>query len=234
MMNKKMSSVEIIYQASSYRNLGHITNYECQTAFSSYRPFFNHDAYQRELLHARGSEITRLIHERATHRAFSGNTIQRQDLLYLLFNAYSLKNEIGSFTIPQAGGLMVMSLYVLENKKSHWQSHRYDPTNYTLIKNTDAPVKLESIFYTKSVSFESSSHCIIIASRLALFSQIYLTRAYKFACFQAGHIAQNLLLTAINRKIRGVTLGALIEDEIAKACSLDKEEYPLYAVVLGK
>lgn len=230
-MNKKMSSVEIIYLASSYRHLGHTTNYEVA---SCPRPIFNSDAYQKELsLHSNSSEITRLIHERETHRTFSGNTIQPKDLLYLLFNAYSLKTETGSFTVPQAGGLMVMSLYVLENKKSHWEFYQYDPINYTLIKKNDSPVKLESILYTKSVAFESASHCIIIASRLALFSKVYLTRAYKFACFQAGHIAQNLLLTAMTRKIKAVTLGALIEDEIANACRLDKDEYPLYAVVLG-
>lgn len=234
-MKSKLTAVEIMYHASSYAHLSHSTNYDCETAALHAGPYYNPNAYQINLAHyTQKNSMTSFIHARESARVFSGEMLSQLEILHLLFNGYSLKSFNGSFTVPQAGALAVMLLVVLENKQTHWESRRYDSINYTVIHSTQESIELASLFYTKSVDLRNASHCIIIASQLKLFSQIYLARAYKFACIQAGHIAQNIIVTATSKKIKTIPLGSLIEDQIIQACGLNADEFPLYAVLLGK
>jgi hypothetical protein len=233
MKKNKYSSAEVMSHLSSYAHLGHCTHYDRITYGDNWGFKFNELLYQTTLTAFLQDQLTMLIQKRVSSRTFSGESIAQKELQYLLFNSYSLKSAEGSFTIPQAGGLPVMSLYILENKLNYWQLCQYDPVTYNLSSDIDK-LHLEEIFYTKSTDFQAASHAVIIASQLNKFADVYLARAFKFACIQAGHIAQNIILTAINKKLRAITLGCLMEDEIIRLCHFKVGDFPLYGVLLGK
>lgn len=234
-MDKKISAAEAMYSICSYEFLGHTTNYDSSEATTFSRLEFNEQKYNNVLSKYQiNDQITDSIHNRKSVRRFSATPINEDEIIKILFNAYSLKDNNGSFTIPQAGGLGVMKLNVLTNKNHFWDIFFYNHLNYELIKlekNTD---NINKLFYTKSIDFSTASHCIIISCNLNAFSKVYLTRAFKFSCFQAGHIAQNIILVATLLGIKTIALGSLVEEEIKRSCYLDTDQNPLYAVILGK
>lgn len=235
MKDKKQSAAEIIYSACSYERLGHTTNYE----FEKISDFiadkeFNNSQYLEFIKTHSINTISHTIHKRKSDRSFSGATLSDNEILQILFNAYSLKNVEGSMTIPQAGGLNIMRLHVFLKETNYWKGYLYNHLSYQLEELNKTAEDLSKFFYTKSVDFKNAGACILISSNLSKFSKIYLSRAFKFSSFQAGHLAQNILLTATALELKSVPLGSLIESVIINVCDLKNEYFPLYAVVLGK
>lgn len=234
-MDKKKSVTEAIYSICSYESLGHTTNYDASEATTLSRLEFNKQKYSNLFSkYQADDQITESIHKRKSARIFSATPINEDEIIKILFNAYSLKDNNGSFTIPQAGGLGVMKLNVLTNKNHSWGISSYNHLTYELINLEENTDNITKLFYTKSIDFNTASHCIIISCNLNAFSKVYLARAFKFSCFQAGHIAQNIILVATLLGIKTIALGSLVEEEIKKSCHLDVDQYPLYAVILGK
>jgi SagB-type dehydrogenase family enzyme len=234
MKNKKRSSVETIYFAGSYEFLGHTTNYDCERVTDlNVGEKFNEALYAELINNYEANSLTHLIHKRKSVRRFSDSSISINEISEILFNAYSLKDAEGSMTIPVAGGLSIMSLLVFLYENNSWIAYKYNHLNYHLEKLDNSIENLSKFFYTQSVDFNSAKACIIISSELCALSQVYLSRAFKFSAFQAGHVAQNILLTATALGLNGIPLGSLIESEIMTSFDM-VDEYPLYAVVLGR
>ena len=63
----------------------------------------------------------------------------------------------------------------------------------------------------------------------------YGLRGYRFALIEAGHVAQNLLLTATALRLGSVPLGGLFDRRIDELLDLDGvNESVLYAVSVGR
>src|SRR3990167_582736 len=224
-MNNKKTASELMFQICSYDHLGSAVNYEPNTQAPLLD--FDFDRYSYFLGNTNTKILVKAIHERESCRNFYKNQFGTTTLQEILFNGYSLKSNTGSYTIPQAGGLPAMSLIVLSysHKDRELKLYNYDPKTYELndVKILNTP--LEKLFYTKSINFNSVNHCIIIISDLQTLSKQYLARGFKFACFQAGHIAQNILLCAASLGIKAIPLGSLVENNITKYC-LSSDLYP--------
>ena len=227
-MNIKKSAAESIFQICSYEHLGVLTNYDSNNLAKC---DFDHDLYRSSLSKFQTSTLSRIIHNRKSYRVFN-NTFEENTLQSILFNAYSLTDQNGSYTIPQAGGLPTMGLIIISNCEKKWQLYKYNPSKYELNYICPMGVALDALFYTKSIDFDSAKYCIIITSDLETISKQYLARGFKFSCFQAGHIAQNILLYSTELNIKAIPLGSLIEDNIQKTCLLPTNYYPLYAVIM--
>jgi hypothetical protein len=226
----KKTAAEAIFKLCSYDNLGPTTNYDLDQQTSSV-DILDNIKYQKILAQYCENQISEAIHKRSSSREFNSNNISDTDLGKILFDAYSLKGA-SSYTIPQAGGIGCMELIVLSRHDNTWDISIHDPRHYDLKKQNDKIDDISKLFYTKSIDFDSAHHCVIIACDIKKLSDQYLARAYKFACFQAGHIAQNIILRATQLNIGSVVLGSLIESEINSSCTVLKKPYPLYAVVM--
>ena len=229
-MSNKKTAAELLFQICSYEHLGAAANYE----HDNHPGFSDFDAHR--YLDARDKNhrniLSNAIHERRSCREFCENQVSVTMLQEILFNSYSLKSEQGSYTIPQAGGLPIMNLTVLGNTKGEEiKLYNYDSKTYELNYAKSLTTLLEALFYSKSIDFNSANYCIIICADLQTLSKQYLARGFKFACFQAGHIAQNILLNAAALDISAISLGSLIEKDISTHC-LSADDYPLYAVVM--
>lgn len=229
-MSNKKTAAELLFQICSYEHLGAAANYEHdnQPGFSDFNAHRYLDARNKNDKNI----LSNAIHERESCRKFCENQVSVTMLQEILFNSYSLKNDRGSYTIPQAGGLPTMNLIVLDNTKSEEiKLYNYNPKTYELNYTKSLTTSLEALFYSKSIDFNSANYCMIICADLQTLSKQYLARGFKFACFQAGHIAQNILLNAAALDISAISLGSLIEKDISTHC-LSTEDYPLYAVVM--
>jgi len=63
----------------------------------------------------------------------------------------------------------------------------------------------------------------------------YGERGYRFMLMEAGHIAQNFLLTAESMNLHAFTLGGFVDDELDRLLQVDGfEETALYLMAVGK
>jgi SagB-type dehydrogenase family enzyme len=62
----------------------------------------------------------------------------------------------------------------------------------------------------------------------------YRDRGMRYVHYEAGHVAQNILLQATARGLAGVPVGAFQDEEIAKELELKDRELPLYLIPVGK
>lgn len=229
---KKLPVALSLHQLCSYQELTSTTNYASDAAIQNTQ--FNLATYQN-LLHSyqANDRLTTLLHTRSSKRHFSQSFIPLSAIKKILFNAYALKNASGSYTIPQAGGLAIMQLHVLANCHNHWQAYHYHSQTYQLTPLTETVKTIANLFYSQHVDYSTTSHCIIISANIERLACVYLNRGYKFACIQAGHIAQNIVLSATANQFASTCLGSLIEEPIKSTCNLEEKLEPLYAVILG-
>lgn len=132
-MSNNKTAAELIFQICSYEHLGAAANYE----HDNHPLFSDFDAVR--YLNAREKNhkniLSNAIHERESCRKFSENQIGIDMLQEILFNAYSLKNDKGSYTVPQAGGLPAMNLRLLRNIKGEdVKLYNYDPKTYVYFR----------------------------------------------------------------------------------------------------
>ncbi len=228
----KKSLAEKMYDLCTYRILGVSTHY-CLgmhqyisgNKFDSKNYFEMHDKQGN-------CEIKNAIKNRNSSRRFSGRRMQVEEVSNLLFYGYGLKNHTGSFTVPLAGGLDVMHLTALIRMEEVWEIYFWDPICYQL-KNTGYTVTdPKKMFFCRNTNLGDSSVIIVISSNLNILNTRYASRAYKFSCIHAGHIAQNILLLSTKKEYSSLVLGSLKEEEIINLCHFE-EEKPLYAVILG-
>jgi SagB-type dehydrogenase family enzyme len=228
----KKSSAEKIYDIMTFNKLGVATS--CSSALRKYLAagsFSEHD-FLRVKNRCTAQSLLNVLQNRTSCRRFSPEMLTLSNLASILLCAYSLKNKQGSFTVPLAGGLAVMQISLLVRREDAWWVYTWNPISYKLQKIAKLKTQIRNLFFNKTTDISLASGIVIINAQLNILAKQYGARAYKFACIQAGHIAQNILLAAQECKVESLVLGALKENEISDALSLSTSR-PLYAVVLG-
>jgi SagB-type dehydrogenase family enzyme len=92
---------------------------------------------------------------------------------------------------------------------------------------------LSSITFT--VELERAA-MVFVLTGIALKSRLkYGERGYRFMLLEAGHIAQNLLLTANALGLGALPIGGFVDDELDRLLDVDGvEETSLYLVAVGR
>ena len=81
---------------------------------------------------------------------------------------------------------------------------------------------------------QSASFCIALSAVLPRSSFKYGQRAYRFVLLEAGHIAQNLLLTAEGLGLGALPVGGFFDDNVNALLRLDGcQEFVVYLVLVG-
>lgn len=94
------------------------------------------------------------------------------------------------------------------------------------------PLKLHAIKKEEGFSYFNAPVCIIITVDYERITKRYGRRGYRYAHIEAGHVAQNITLRAIELGLGTVMIGAFRDGRVKK---LLKTEYdPLYIIPVGK
>jgi SagB-type dehydrogenase family enzyme len=82
----------------------------------------------------------------------------------------------------------------------------------------------------------ANAAAIFVLTGVSLKSRLkYGERGYRFMLLKAGHIAQNLLLTAAALELGALPVGGFIDDEMDRLLGIDGlNEVSLYLVAIGR
>jgi SagB-type dehydrogenase family enzyme len=186
-----------------------------------------------------------LIQNRHSCRRFKPEPIHLEQLASMLRGGYGLiqtsildQAEFFERTIPSAGGLYPLELYILAMKVSNLPSgiYHYSTQYHHLEQLQEVPLSglmLSNLFMNQPY-IGNAAAMLIITSCFERNMMKYGDRGYRYTLFEAGHCMQNMNLIATGFHLGTLNLGGFFDHDLAHLLTIDKEtECPLYAMAIG-
>ncbi|WP_407355115.1 SagB/ThcOx family dehydrogenase [Methanolobus sp. WCC5] len=187
--------------------------------------------------------LRQAIERRTSTRNYSSEPISLEELSYLLWCTQGVKEivrDVVTFrTVPSAGARHALETYILVNNVRGLEKglYRFLPIEHKLVGKdmgkdiTDRIKKgcLDQAFIkTSAVTFIWTAVPYRMAWR-------YGQRAYRYLHLDAGHVCQNLYLSAESIGCGVCAIAAFLDEEINPAMGIDGEnEFVVYVATLGK
>lgn len=180
------------------------------------------------------------IRRRRSIRAFSQKPLTVDRLSYLLWASTGIQRKEGGVefrTAPSAGALYPIETYVIANNVSDLEKALY---HYSIKSHL-----LEEIGrgdFSHSIARAALGQTMFLdAAAIFVWTAIfdrskwkYRQRGYRYVYLDAGHIAQNLALSATSIGLGSCQVGAFYDDEVNKIVGVDgEEESAIYLCVVG-
>jgi SagB-type dehydrogenase family enzyme len=192
-----------------------------------------------------GMTLADAIEQRVSCRAFRDAPVTLDVVATLLRAGYGVlgRRDGGGISmveraVPSAGGLYPLELSLLVRAIDGIPPgvHHYVPHADGLeeLRPGALPAPLVSYLFMGQ-EWAVRAAFVVIASAVTGRSLVkYGDRGYRYLLFEAGHLMQNLNLTATALGLGAVNLGGFFDDELAGLLCLDVEtEVPLYAAAIG-
>lgn len=189
--------------------------------------------------------LREIIVKRRSAREYSGSALSINDLSIVLRNSYGitgraiLLHEIEQKlrAVPSGGALYPLELYVACFRVDGVEPgiYHYNVQDESLECTQPGQFREEfgRICFTEKM-FSNLPVLVIITGILQRSSLKYSERAYRFMVLEAGHVGQNLCLSATALGLGSLMLGGYLDDEIDRMIGVDGvQETTLYMAVVG-
>jgi SagB-type dehydrogenase family enzyme len=194
-----------------------------------------------------GPSFEHVVVERRSVREFSGEALEQSEIAKLLYFGNGITGTLETSAhhtvqrvraAPSAGALYPVELYALISAGADIGPGIY---HYAVPDHALECLTLGDFTHAlgKSTSYEAvfskASITIILTIMFGRTRFKYGERGYRFALLEAGHIAQNILLTATALALGAVAIGGFIDDEINKMLDIDGvDEASIYLIPIGR
>ncbi len=175
-----------------------------------------------------GPSLAHVLATRRSTRAFAHRDLRDGELSQLVWAGQGASD--GHRTVPSAGALYPLTLHVAD-ARGVW---RYVPADHALVRETadDQRAAIARAAFGQSAVHDAPA-IIVITAELAITARKYGTHAERFATLEAGHAAQNILLTATALDLAAVPVGAFDDDALRRAIGVGSGMTPLYLIPIG-
>lgn len=257
--NLHMEEADIIEQITILNNLGVLVDsreqYKHFNRVDSFPTHFGISRTQEELVdcHERAMKkfannkkknddtgidlnLLKVLAKRKSYRSFSNDNISRAKILTLCRAGYGMLST-GHITVPSAGGLYPLSLYVVvpkDMKEIPMGYYEYDPGRDTLLMHEDEPDIEQIKFCFNNEEMINDTIQIIISADVDSVAYKYGNRAYRFCLIEAGHAAQNITIAATEMYLGTCEMGGLLDQSIKNEIMMQPNETPLLGIVVGR
>jgi SagB-type dehydrogenase family enzyme len=186
-----------------------------------------------------------VILKRRSIRQFSGALLKLEEVARLLHFGNGITGKLTKLgqinqplrAAPSGGALYPVEVYFIA---LHAESLEEGIYHYNVKENLlefiypgDVRSQLIRSTYYETI-FDRASGVIVLTAIFERTTFKYGERGYRFILFEAGHIAQNILLTATSLNLGAVTIGGFIDEEINQMLDIDGvDEAALYLLVIG-
>lgn len=183
---------------------------------------------------------------RLSCRRFTDAALPTGDLATLLRAAYGIGEQFlygeGEFLqrpVPSGGGLYPLEIYLLAQRVAGVEPglYHYAPLAHALERINAAPPPppaFVSDLFLGQPYVAAAPAVLLLAAMVERTMGKYGDRGYRYILFEAGHVAQNIALTAAGLGLGSLSLGGFFDTVMADLFDLDIEkEVPLYGLALG-
>jgi SagB-type dehydrogenase family enzyme len=175
-----------------------------------------------------GMPLARALAGRRSVRTFGPRSLHDAELGQLLWAAQGISD--GHRTAPSAGALYPLTVRVAD-ARGVW---RYAPAEHELHRETSEDRRsavADASFGQEAV--RAAPVMLVISAEIAITARKYGLRAERYAALEAGHAAQNVLLTAAALDLGAVPVGAFDDGALRRALAVAGDATPLYVIPVG-
>jgi SagB-type dehydrogenase family enzyme len=181
-----------------------------------------------------------VLKRRRSIRSFSPRQLSLDDLSFLLWASTGVHRKEQGYefrTVPSAGALYPIETYLLVNNVENLQKALY---HYSIEAHALEELKAGDFAEELAHAALEQKMCInapVVLIWTAVFERSkwkYAQRAYRYVYLEAGHIAQNLAVTATGIGLGSCQIGAFFDDEVNQILGVDGvNESAIYLSVVG-
>ena len=173
----------------------------------------------------------KVLFSRRSIRKFSSKSLTLSEVSYILNSSYGISGTLENLekeyyqelrTSPSAGGLYPLEIYFYANKIEGLEKgiYHYNPSEHNLSVLQKGELDLSE--FTSYSSIAKQSACVIfITAVFPRLSYKYGERSYRFVHLDAGHLGQNIYLSAESIDIGALAVGGFFDDEINSLLNID-------------
>ncbi len=190
-----------------------------------------------EATHESGVSIEAALQARRSVRSYSRTPLRLTDISQLLWAAQGVNRKNGMRTAPSAGALYPLEIYLVVGNVDDLPAgvYKYLPQAHEIFQVDDADKRLElRLAGLGQGCIDAAAAVIVIAGVYDRTAAKYGRRAERYVHLEAGHASQNIYLQAVSLRLGTVAVGAFDDERVKKTLSMDKDEYPLYIMPVGK
>ena len=187
--------------------------------------------------------LSKIIKKRRSIRKFSGLSISKNELFYLLFSSCGLTYSSKTFDdsrrpYPSAGARYPLEVYPLilncEGIEKGLYHYNIKENSLELLLKEDFDKWLIKVTGGEKWTVEASV-IFIITGVLDRTRIKYGDRGYRYVLIEVGHLAQNICLLATELNLANCPICGYIDDEVNKLLDIDlQKEVALYLIAVGK
>lgn len=183
-----------------------------------------------------GHPLALLLSHRRSVRSFSDRPLTLINVASLLWAAQGITDQRGFRTAPSAGALYPLELYLVAGAVVGLESgiYHYLPHDGAIssLQRGDHRDNLAAAALGQSWIGDAAL-TLVFAADYERTTRKYGRRGIQYVHIEAGHAAQNTLLTATAMNLGAAVVGAFDDKRVASIVDLPKEESPLYLLPVG-
>lgn len=189
--------------------------------------------------------IGEVITKRVTARAMQPCKLTLLQLGTLLFNTYGITRDNADTEFPRpfrvapsGGGLYPLEIFFhttqIEGLASGLYHYHPERNSIRLLRDRDETLGISKFLVQDNLAFDSS----ILFFFTAVFERStfkYSNRGYRFVMIEAGHVVQNLILSAAAMGLGGTPIGGFFDREVDDFLELDGHRHStVYLAAVGQ
>lgn len=171
------------------------------------------------------------IARRRSHRTFTEKPLTTEMLSQLLWAASGITHREGYRTVPSAGALYPLEIYLATAAGFY----HYEPRGHRLVLRQERDLRrdISRAALDQEALLEAPSVFVVAAVYQRTAAKYGRARAARYVALEAGHAAQNLLLQAVSLELGAVPIGAFEDETLQRALGLPPDHEPIYLVPVG-
>jgi thiazole/oxazole-forming peptide maturase SagD family component len=189
----------------------------------------------------------KLLNQRHSTRSFSGCPVETQKIIDILWSAYgeicvyengTIVKENMRRTVPSAGALYPLTVYIILFQ----DNNNLSAGIYRVCMGSAEQVKLDLVSkdvnkvlrsFMDPLLFGGAHGVVVIAGSFRITSQKYGNRSMLYVPLEAGYVAQNLHLAALDVGLGTLEIGGFYDELLAESIQLPQHYYPLTTIAFG-
>ncbi len=187
--------------------------------------------------HESDTSVEEAILNRRSVREYTGEALTLAEVSQLLWAAQGTTDPRGFRTVPSAGALYPLEVYVVVGDVDGLGPgvYRYVPDDHELVTMAAGDRRAELAEAAVDQEWvEEAAVDLVITSVPARTTAKYGERGIRYVHMEAGHVGQNVYLQAETLDLGVTVIGAFNDDRVREIVAAPAEEEPLYVISVGR
>ncbi len=182
------------------------------------------------------ASLASLLEERRSVREFSGRPLALGDLSQVLWAAIGVNRADGRRTVPSAGALYPLDIYVVAGAVGGLPVgvYRYLSNEHTLVRTADDDRREAVVRAALRQAWMGRAPVILVVTAEYERTTVkYGDRGVRYAHIEVGSVAQNVYLQCAALGLGTTFVGAFYDDEVREVLGLPAVHRPLGLLPVG-